>query len=67
MSKNTDYAAKERAEDVAAVLSGKVMCQCCQGTGKSRRKDRGWGNRTQTDCAFCKGGRWVRLYQEYFK
>lgn len=61
MSVNID---KQKAEDVAGVLAGKVLCKCCDGTGKAIYK-RGWGYRSLGTCAFCKGKRWLRPYKEY--
>jgi DnaJ-class molecular chaperone len=41
-----------KAEDVAAVLSGKVKCPYCDGVGHS------WFN--SNPCVVCSGKRWVK-------
>jgi DnaJ-class molecular chaperone len=45
---------REKAEDTAAVLMGKVKCPYCRGTGK-----RSW-TLEDSKCRQCQGKRWLK-------
>lgn len=53
----------KKAEDVAAVLAGKVKCPGCGGSGESWRWENSGGEleREFEECAICGGKRWMTV------